>query len=179
MKLAVLSMALLFGSSAAAAQATIPEQFVLHGSSGCPVSMGLNQATGGRVRLAGNGQVRRLFETRLQLVLSRASQVRSFPASIQSAEVTVHGYNSSKPGFELVYPGDTPAAQSLLVRFNSAGNGRVYSDFVVRGLASAGWLEIDSLAFANGSVWKPMQGETCAVAPNMFQLIEQSDAAGR
>jgi hypothetical protein len=178
MKFAVLSIALLFGACAAAAQAAIPGQFVLHGSFGCPVSMGLNQATGSEVQLAGNGQGRTLFETRLQLVLSRASQIRSFPASIKSAEVTVHGYNSSKPGFELVYPGDAPVAQSLLVRFISAGNGRVYSDFVVRGLASAGWLEIDSLTFANGNVWKPMQGETCAVVPNMFQLIEQSDAAG-
>lgn len=35
-------------------------------------------------------------------------------------------------------------------------------------------LEIDSLAFANGSSWKPAAGEVCAVMPNMFQLIGKS-----
>jgi hypothetical protein len=174
MKLAVLSIALLFGSCAAAAQTATPEQFALHGTSGCPVSMSLNQATASKVQLAGNGQGRSQFETRLQLVLSRASQVRTLPARITSAKVTVHGYNSSKPGFELIYPGNAPIAQSLPVKFSSAGNGNVYSDFVVRGLASVGWLEIDSLALADGSSWAPTTGEVCAVMPNMFQLVGQS-----
>jgi len=179
MKLSVLSIALLLGSCAAAAQTTPPEQFVLHGSSGCPVSMGLNQANANKVQLAGNGQGRSQIETRLLLVLSRASQVRTLPARITSAKVTVHGYNSSKPGLELIYPGNAPIAQSLPVKFSSAGNGRVYSDFVVRGLASAGWLEIDSLAFADGSSWAPTTGQMCAVMPNMFQLVGQSGTDAR
>jgi len=176
MKLTILSITLLLGSCVAAAQAAPPEQLVLHRSSGCPVSMALNQGSSSKVQLAGNGQGRSQFETRLQLVLSRSSQVRSLPSRITSARLTVHGYNSSKPEFELTYPGDAPIARSLPVKFISAGSGRVYSDFVVRGLASAGWIEIDSLAFANGSSWKPTAGEMCVVMPNMFQLVGRSGA---
>lgn len=174
MKFAILSIALLFGSCAVAAQVRSQGEFVLHESSACPVAMGLNQAAATELQLAGNGPGKRLFETRLQLVLSPAPQVRAFPAGIQSADVTVHGYNSDKPEFELVDPGDAPIARSLVVKFIPAGDGRVYSDFVVRDLAAAGWLQIDSLTFANGSSWKLAAGEVCAVMPNMFQLIGKS-----
>ncbi len=178
MKLVVLSIACLFPSCYLAAQVAAPAQFQIHVSSGCPVSMRLNQAFSSASHLVGNSQNSTSSATWLHLVLSRGPNATIFPPGIRSADVTVHGYNS-EPRFELVSPGDAPIVRSLHVGFTFAGNGEVSSNFAVSGLASAGWLEIVALNFANGKTWMPARGETCTVAPSLIKLVEQRGAAGR
>ena len=113
MKLAILSAAFLFATYVLDAQTPAHTDFLRHVSSGCPVSMRLNQAVRSESRLiGGDGQSHLGFQTSLRLVLSRANVGKVFPSSIKSAEVTVHGYNE-KPQFGQVSPGNAPIAQRL------------------------------------------------------------------
>lgn len=169
MKFALISIALLVGSSFALAQTSFVTRFR---GSGCPVSMKLSQTSSSGLQLTANGHSRVMRETRLHLVLSHTGQIEAFPAHIRSAEVTVHGYNSDKPRFELVQPGHATVARSMFVRFTPAGEGSAYSNFIVPGFTWTGWLEIDSLTYADGSSWKPAAGESCTVIPGALRLIQ-------
>ena len=182
MKLAALSLAILFGSCPLFAQsAAAPVQFTVRSaqaSSGCPFEMRLNQSVSGSVRQAENGQSRTVFRTRLHLVLSGSPHAEIFLPGLKSAAVTVHGYNG-KPRIELVAPGDAPEAKALKVQFVAAGDNKASSDFVVAGLASASWLDIHSLSFASGTTWKPAKGQSCIVSPSLVMLISQPANAGK
>ena len=171
MKIAVIPIAFLFGSCALAAQAASGGV-----SRGCPVSMRLDQAANSSLLFA--SPANRLLQTRLELNLFPVPHARVYPSSIKSAEVTVHGSDSNKPVVELVSPGGpgAPVERRLEVKFTSTADGEVASDFVVHGLASAGWLEIDSFNFENGTAWKPERGQACVVIPNMFRLVAPSAA---
>lgn len=181
MKLAAFSLAILFGSCPLFSQSTAPAQFTVRNaqaSSGCPVEMRLNQTVSSRAQQAENGESRTVFQTRLHLVLSGSPSAEIFLPGLKSAAVTVHGYNG-KPRFELVAPGDAPEARSLKVQFVPAGDHKASSDFVVAGLASASWLDINSLSFANGRTWKPAKGQSCIVSPSMVLLISQPANTGK
>ena len=181
MKLAALPLAILFGSCPLFAQSTAPAQFTVRGaqaSSGCPVEMRLNQSVSSRAQQAENGQSRTVFQTRLHLVLSGSPNAEIFVPGLKTAEITVHGYNG-KPRFELVAPGDAPEAKALKVQFVSAGDNEASSDFVVTGLASASWLDVHSLSFANGATWEPAKGQSCIVSPSLVMLIAQPANAGK
>lgn len=181
MKLAALSLAILFGSCPLFSQSVASAQFTVRNaqaSSGCPVEMRLDQVVSSSARQAENGQSRMVFRTRLHLVLSQSSRAEIFLTGLKSAAVTIHGYNG-KPRFELVAPGDAPEAKSLKVQFISAGDNKASSDFVVAGLASASRLDINSLSFANGATWKPAKGQSCIVRPSMVMLISQPANAGK
>ena len=172
MKFTVLSIAFLFGSYPLAAQTTAPAQFLTHVNSSCPVSMRLNQVVSIGSHLVGNGYGGTGFETSLHLILLRAPLAKIVTRGVKSAEVTVHGYKDM-PSFNRVSPGNAPIAQQLQVEFTAAGDGEVSSDFVVDGLASVGWLEIDSVTLADGSAWEPALGEMCTVSPSMVIPVGQ------
>lgn len=181
MKLTAFSLAILFGSCTLFAQTAAPAQFTVRNaqaSSGCPVEMRLNQTVSSRAQQAENGQSRTVFQTRLHLVLSGSPHAEIFLPGLKSAAVTVHGYNG-KPRFELVAPGDAPEVRALNVQFVSAGDNKASSDFVVAGLASASWLDIKSLSFANGNTWKPAKGQRCIVSPSLVMLISQPANTGK
>lgn len=181
MKLAALSLAILFGSCPLLAQSAAPAQFTVRSaqaSVGCPVEMRLNQSVSSSVRQAENGQSRTVFRTRLHLVLSRSPRAEIFLPGLKSAAITVHGYNG-KPRFELIAPGDAPEAKAFKVQFVAADSNEASSDFVVAGLASASWLDINSLSFANGTTWEPAKGQSCIVSPSLVMLIAQPANAGK
>jgi len=172
MKLVVVSVAFLVGSYAVAAQSAASTQFRMPVTSDCPVSMRLDQAVNSGSHLVANGQRPPEVETSVHLVLSRSPHAKIFPSSIKAAQVTVHGFDNRPHQFEILSSSDAPITQNLHVDFTSAGDAEVYSDFVVTGLSSVGWLKIDSLTFAQGTIWKPTQGETCAVAPSIVRPVK-------
>lgn len=148
-------------------------------SSGCPVAMRLNQRISGGLRETGKGQQKVAFLANLHLELANATSSRAIAANVKAAAVTVHGYDGT-PHFELVNPGQTGlTARSMEIRFvPQVGNGAA-ADFSVNGIASASWLEVNSLTFANGTIWKPARGESCTVSPNPFKLVGADSGAGR
>lgn len=191
MKLVVLSLAFVFSSFSLAAQNRDAQGFVvgitspdgqtsaqqtmalraMNVSSGCPVAMRLNQTVSGSLREAGKGQSGLTYAAKLHLVLSQVPHGKIVAASVKAALVTVHGYDGT-PRFELISSGqNTPAVKMMKIRFVPVGLKGATADFLVVGFASASSLDIDSLTYADGSIWKPAQGETCTVAPNPFMLI--------
>lgn len=199
MKLAIFPLALVFGSLALSAQSAGSSGFGVAGmqrlsgprtaeavalppgtqfSQGCPVAMRLNQGMNGALRHVGKGQKQLVYAASLHLEVSRAMLGKPLTANVKAASVTVHGYDGT-PRFELVSPGPRPLpARKMEIRFVPKDGEGAIADFVVEGMVSASWLEVDSLTFANGSVWKPSQGESCTVRPNPFQLIDAGSGAG-
>ncbi|HEX8712924.1 MAG TPA: hypothetical protein VF730_13685 [Terracidiphilus sp.] len=196
MKLAVLSLAFVFGSISLSAQSTRSEGFAVAGttsvsatktawalpgaqlSRGCPMAMRLNQRISGSLRQVGRGQKRLVYAANLHLEASRATPGNTPAANVESAKVTVHGYDGS-PRFELVSPGPGPLpVKQMEIRFVPQDNSGSSADFVVDGIVSASWLDVESLTFSNGTVWKPSRGESCTVRPNRFMLVGAGSSAG-
>lgn len=147
-------------------------------SRGCPVALQLKQRALSGMQQVGKGQPKVVFETWIHLVLSSTPGAKMHAAEIEAAVVTVHGYDGS-PRFELVWPGtNAPAAKSLDVKFAPASEGSVATDFSVKGISTASSLDLNSITFSNGSVWKPAKGSTCTVMPDLFMLIGE-ETGGR
>jgi hypothetical protein len=191
MKLVVLSLAFVFGSFTLSAQSTGSQGVGVAGmeglngqssaqqtmalqtmrvSSGCPVAMRLNQAFSGGLREAGKGQSSPTYSAKLHLLLSQIPRGKIVAASAKTALVTVRGYDAT-PRFELVSPADAPLVKMMKIQFVPVNLKGATADFRVVGIVSASSLDIDSLTYADGSSWKPAQGQTCTVTPNPIVLI--------
>ncbi|MGH9600401.1 MAG: hypothetical protein ACRD27_11100 [Terracidiphilus sp.] len=197
MKLAAVLFALLFGSLTLAAQ-TANRGFGVAGmeglagpnvvyqpsrvSSGCPVSMRLQQTPGGRTETVQDGKRVEQPSTRLDLTVTAHPAAR-----VRSAAITVHGFDGRqhivpvgaqavKP--ETVWPGaskpasdDSAFTRKLDVNFRPAGGRGATAEVWVNGIGAVNWIDVDSIVYADGSTWKPAPGESCRIEPDPFELI--------
>jgi hypothetical protein len=176
------SAALQAQSATASAQQAVTLRARL--SSGCPVDMRLNQSTNSRALETGRGQQGHAFAASLHLDLSNAPGSKAVPANVKTADVTVHGYDGTTR-FELVSPGLASPGQEKLtvrrmeIRFVPQDGKGAAADFLVNGIVSARWLEVNSFTYANGTSWRPARGESCIVTLNPFELVGADSVAGK
>lgn len=173
-------------------------------SNGCPVSMKLQQSLSHQLQTVQDGKLIKSPATQLTLTLvptpgfgqsrmmplqgnkapSATSQPAQMPAQIAFATGTVHGFGTG-PQFELVAPGiaqnirgnRSPAPKrNLKLQFNPI-DGSSVADMWLPGFGAVRWLELDSITYSNGLVWKPAKGENCTVTPDPFMLVGSDSAA--
>lgn len=171
-RFAAISFALLLSSMNLAAQrpTETPETYVVPQppDRDCPVSMHAEQRAGGDILITRDGQ-RHPLSQRIHLILGSFSN----PARVVAAKVTVRGTNG-KPRAILTSPaqgGSGEATKTLDLRFDVAENGEASTDLSLSGFTSVSSIRLDSLTFADGSIWVPSDGKTCRTAPDPFMLV--------
>jgi hypothetical protein len=93
---------------------------------------------------------------------------------ITSAQVTVHGL---VPKGRLVQSTASPensfgrGTRSLTVSFTSGQDDAVSADLALPGLTAVISIELDTLTYADGTVWHVSADRPCRVAPDPLMLI--------
>lgn len=146
-------------------------------SLGCPVSMHAQHGAGGGVLVTRQSQ----SESRSQQSRPRQPSqdihliLGAFKDSIQvvAAKVTVRGTNGKGHAVPATLtPGGAPdETKTLDLRFDTAGNGESAADLMLAGFTSVQSITLDSLTFADGSIWTPSSNSSCRTAPDPFMLI--------
>lgn len=140
----------------------------------CPVSMRAQQRPGGDILVARDGQ-RHPLAQRIHLILGDSAN----PAKVVAATVTVRGTNGKPRAITTVPLLDGARAQNesgmtaktLDLRFDLAGNGEASTDLSLSGFTSVTSIRLDSLTFADGTIWVPANGQSCRTAPDPFMLV--------
>ena len=143
---------------------------------GCPVDMRARQRMGGEmVAVDKNGVKRRVFAQRLRLFLNDLRPAEK-DRKIASATVTVHGSGVkarlAPVGEESAGARDSGSLErTLTVGLANWGEAGVSGDFGLPGFTSASRVDLDSITYSDGTVWKLSGNETCRVAPDPMMLI--------
>ncbi len=144
----------------------------------CPIDMRVHQRMGGStVAVDANGIKRKVFAQRLRLFLNDLRR-DSAGQKIVSATVTVHGTSTkeriqrlnSAPGTDFDSSSGS-MAKTLNVDLAHWGEPGVSGDFLLPGFTSASRVDLESVTYEDGSVWKLSGNQTCRVAPDPVMLI--------
>jgi hypothetical protein len=178
-----ISFSILLGAAALAAQAVDqyrPQKFDPQASqyspkvtveilkpAGCPVSMRAQQSSGWNMVKVETGQPREplSFQSiRLTLSDGRTGQVTG-------ARVKVHGLTDRgrflpASGKE----GPSEITRMVNVTFDGGGMNEVAADLVLRGFTSIKSIDLESLTYADGSVWKAEE-LVCRAFPDPLMLV--------
>jgi hypothetical protein len=94
--------------------------------------------------------------------------------AVVAIQVTVHG-TTARPR---VYAAPSQQVRSDAVKtFSLTANGAsangaaISSDLLLRGFTSVQSVNLDSVSYADGSVWAPAAGKSCSVAPDPLMLV--------
>jgi len=154
--------------------ANAPSVFVLPtpAAAACPVSMRAEQSSGGSLITTGKAQMLGPFQ-RIRLVLDHTG----LPARITAATVTVRGTNGKSrmvhtSQFQMQPQTASPYISSTLnVVFLSDGNQAEFTDLELPGFTSVKSVRLDSIQYADGSIWTPADGRSCRVEPDPLMLV--------
>ena len=145
---------------------------------GCPVDMHVRQGMGGAMMAVDeNGRKRLVFAPRLRLLLNDLNAAQS-GKQIVAATVTVHGSS----GKEHIQPADDASdarpdlkssniKRTLTVDLAEWGEPGVSGDFRLPGFTSTERVDLETITYDDGSIWKLSGGESCHVAPDWLMLI--------
>jgi len=191
--------AVAFGSMTLAAQAPSPTQAAGTTGSGrsqkgaapsvyvipvpagldCPVSMHAQQQSGIGTLTARDdrGESRRQsgVAQHIRLILGDAgNSAKGNSAKIVSAKVTVRGTSPKWRMTPTVLNQDTSpdAKKTLALTFNVDGSEGASANLVLPGFTSVTSIILDSLTYADGSIWRPSNGRGCRTAPDLLMLVD-------
>jgi hypothetical protein len=169
-RFAAFSFALLLSSMTLAAQrpTETPETYVAPQppDRACPVSMHAQQKAGGDILVTRAGQ-RHPLSQHIHLILG------SLANPVVAAKVTVRGTNG-KPravATKLTQDNSGEAIKTLDIRFDTVEHGEAATDLSLSGFTSVSSIRLDSLTFADGTIWVPSNGQACRTTPDSFMLV--------
>jgi hypothetical protein len=176
-----------FGSLAVAAQgpaqapaqtsvAASPNVYALPVPSGldCPVSMHAQQQGGLGILTArddrGESRRRSGVAQHIRLILGGAGN----STQIVSAKVTVRGTSPKGRMTPTVLNQDASpdARKTLVITFKADGSEGASANLVLPGFTSVTSISLDSLTYADGSIWRPSNGRGCRTAPDLLMLVD-------
>ena len=130
--------------------------------------MHAQQRAGGGTLMTRNGQ-RHPLAQRIHLILGDFKT----SARVVSAKVTVHGTNGKPRAVPtaLLQDGQGEATKTLELKFDFAENGETSTDLSLAGFTSISSIRLDSLTFADGSIWTSFDGKSCRTTPDPFMLV--------
>ncbi len=140
----------------------------------CPLQMSVRQGVGGNMMAVDqNGKQVEMFAQRLKLLLNDLRQEHQSSARIVEATVTVHGTTARGQ----ILPADTrqdasgEIAKTLTVRLTAHGEPQVSGDIRLPGFTSTRMVDLESVAYDDGSTWKLSGTGTCHVPPDMVMPV--------
>lgn len=195
-RLAAFSFAVLLGSltsgaqspapiSAGASSPGLPTVYVFQAPADldCPVPMRARHESGGSMRYTQSGQKPESapppgVAQRIRLILGSGKE----PAGVSSARVTVRGTSvkwRTVPTSQLLDGSDLKRTLDITFHPNATASVEEHegtsSEMVLSGFTSVQFITLDSLTYADGSIWTPETGRACRVAPDPLMLV----SAGR
>jgi hypothetical protein len=106
-------------------------------------------------------------EQRIQLTLTNPS-----PKEIASAQITVYGFSEKWRAVPLADAKDTPDLRKRVnLVLNVKGNDHASSDLSLSRFTAVAYVNLDSLTYADGAVWKASSPAACSVSPDLLMLV--------
>ena len=140
----------------------------------CPVSMHAQQQGGLGILTArddrGESRRRSGVAQHIRLILGSARN----STQIVSAKVTARGTSPKGRMTPTVLNQDesSNARKTLVLTFKADGNAGVSANLVLPGFTSVTSISLDSLTYADGSIWTPPNGRGCRTAPDLLMLVD-------
>jgi hypothetical protein len=142
------------------------------GSSLCPLTMHVRQGAGGKMTAVGKDGLRvKMFAARLKLLLEDPRTDKPSQRMAQ-ATVTVHGMN----GAGNVIPvegrsGRADITKTLTVRLGLDEDRAVAGDLWLPGFTVATMVDLESVTYEDGTVWKFAAAEGCHTSPDFLMPV--------
>ncbi|HLY41952.1 MAG TPA: hypothetical protein VKR52_12115 [Terracidiphilus sp.] len=94
-------------------------------------------------------------------------------AEITHASVAVHGLNGKThlAQTDTLHAGQPDVSRALELSFVPDADQTVTSHLILPGFTSVSSIDVLSVTYADGSMWKPTEGRACRVAPDPFMLV--------
>lgn len=139
----------------------------------CPLSMHVRQGVGSTMTLVGKDGVRaKMFAAQLKLLLKDLHAAAPGRRMV-NATVTAHGLN----GAGQILPIDehpsraAEVTRSLTVRLATNGDAEVSGDLLLPGFTATLMVDLDSVAYDDGAVWRFAGSSACHAAPDFLMPV--------
>jgi|SRR5215472_4658782 len=180
MRIAAIAGLFLIPSSLAVAQVSpfsVEGGQVVRGDSpACPLDMNVRQAPGGQmIATDQNGVERKMFAAHLNLFLHDGRADRTSQRMV-NATVTVQGWN----GKARVLPADSvigpkgELVKTFAVPLTGGGLPDAFAELSLPGFTAARRVELESITFDDGQVWRFTGASACRAAPDPFMPVDHS-----
>jgi hypothetical protein len=140
----------------------------------CPVSMRAQQRASGDTLVASNpnkpkGGRTRVPASHIHLTLGKA---QGAPA-VAAARVTVFGTGGKSRAVPLISSakGSADTKKTLDLDLSEPDSEGVAAELFLAGFTSVKSIRLDSLEFADGTVWTATGGQVCRVTPDLMMLV--------
>jgi len=152
---------------------------------GCPISMRAQQKGMGDLLLADKGREGKVDGPVQRIHLTLGKETES-SEEIARVRVTVHGTGAENrmyrvPAGEMDPRSDGNGSfrpglrvdrmRTFDLPFRPNAEGEIAAELVLRGFTSVTWINLDSVTFADGSVWRSGAGLRCRTSPDLLMLI--------
>jgi hypothetical protein len=179
--IAILPLAIVLATTSAIGQDTVllrspqttPSVLVQPRSLGadCPVGLKVNHGPSFLKRDTEYGPFAppapKVQEQRIQLTLTNPS-----PKEIASAQITVYGFSEKWRAVPLADAKETPDLKKRVnLVLNVKGNDHTSSDLSLSRFTAVAYVNLDSLTYADGAVWKASSPAVCSVTPDFLMLV--------
>ena len=151
-----------------------PSVFVLPSpdSSACPVSMRAEHRSGGGVITTGKSPIIGPMQ-HIRLILDHAA----YPVRVTAATLTIRGTNGkwrtmNASQFQTQPQPSSPYISSTLnAVFLRDGDDSEITDLELPGFTSVKSIRVDSVTYADGTIWVPTDGRSCRLEPDPLMLV--------
>lgn len=150
-------------------KSVVSQEAVPGASVTCPVAMRAERRGTQWVMQARSGG-RSVAGQRIYLEIERGKD------TAVEAKVTVHGTRARArflPALSTENQGAADALKSFTLHANSADKGNIASDLRLEGFTSVQSVNLDSITYADGSVWTARAAQRCSVEPDPLMLVSQ------
>ena len=97
------------------------------------------------------------------------------PSQVISADIIVHFYSAAARAIPAAPSAPNAAPQPETFHLTSdAGTPILHSSIWTNRAAIVNWVELTRLEYADGTSWQPSTPRQCAVAPNLFVLVDSA-----
>ncbi len=140
----------------------------------CPVSMHAQQQSGLGILTTrddrGESRRRSGVAQHIRLILGDTGDF----TQIVSAKVTARGTSPKGRMMPTVLSQDTSpdAKKTLVLTFKADGSEGASANLTLPGFTSVTSISLDSLTYADGSIWRPVNGRGCRTAPDLLMLVD-------
>ncbi|WP_263352804.1 hypothetical protein [Acidicapsa acidisoli] len=189
-RLAAFSFAVLLGTLTSGAQsptpnpapaplAGLPTVYVFQAPADldCPVPMRARHEGGGSMRYTQSGRTpapQPGVAQRIRLILGSGKE----PVGVSRARVTVHGTGAkwrTVPASQELDGSDLKRTLDITFHPDATAsveaNEGLSSEMVLSGFTSVQSITLDSLTYADGSIWTPETGRGCRITPDPLMLV--------
>ena len=131
------------------------------GSMNCPVGLSTHRVPG--------GQVVEVEGKKLPSRLGYNLTLRALDGKlIRQADVKLVGIAGGRVVPAGLTPTDGDVSESFTITPGETPKAELHSVVYARQLTGVKWVEVDSLTYADGTVWRQKAGSVCRVAPDLY-----------